>query len=466
MKYRDIVIFCGLMLLLALTGALSGCASTPEPQQTPLPTARLTPIPNDGGMLYANTKAADSLAGILAGRMEPAYGILSASLVSMDNLAEAPHFGRMLMQQISSRLSQHGFKMIEARLADAMIINKQGEFMLSREAGTRLAKEYNAYAVLVGLYSRVGNQLYISTRVLRLGDSAVLAAYEYSLPQYLVDQAGVPFSTATAPPAPGMTAAAPSLAPSSAQSAAVQGVAIRPSYTPSPAPKPVAPVAVPVTASAVPCPPEGVAGDDALWERYSKRGQAFAHCDQPAPKRQAATTPPQRRNTNASAKPRGATKPGAATAKPAPAKPAPAMEALFGKDPLCPPGCVPAPKVECPPGCVPAGTTAVSGATTSATPQTASTKESAPSLSAPVQPAPLAATPATAPAPIAAQEEPAQSAAAPATPSPAASQPASSTPSLTPPAQNGTAPAPVPAVGIPAPAASELGQFNQQQPGQ
>lgn len=483
MKCRDISIFCGLLLLLALTGAQAGCASKTQPQQTPLPTAKLTAMPNDGGMLSANTRAADQLASILAGRMETAYGILTTSLVNMDDLAEAPHFGRMLMQQISSRLSQHGFKMIEARLADTMIINKQGEFMLSREAGARLAKEYSAYAVLVGLYSRVGNHLYISTRVLRLGDSAVLAAYEYSLPESLITP-GTPIV------ASGVAALAAAPAP------VAPGVVITPSSLPAPAPKPVQPVVVPVQSAAMPVQPaavpvtgaasyanKGVDSEDALWQRYSKRGQAFEHCVEPAPAQQIVTPP--RRNAGITAKPgKAAVKPVAKPAAKPVAKPVAPMEDLLGKEPLCPPGCVPANSRNATaapdlgqktapvspsrdtayPVTPPPATIQGTPAPVVVTPQTATTTATRlePVNPAPASPAPTSQEPAS-PAPASPEPvspEPVSPAPAPLVDSASSAEP-SPADAPAPPAQDGSESVPAPAAGTPPPAASQLGRLGQ-----
>jgi hypothetical protein len=54
--------------------------------------------------------------------------------------------------------------------------------MLSRDMGSLLAAEYDAHAVLVGTYSRSGEKVFVSARILRLTDGALLAAYEYYLP--------------------------------------------------------------------------------------------------------------------------------------------------------------------------------------------------------------------------------------------------------------------------------------------
>ena len=171
-----------LLLLLSLT-ALSGCQSTPDQSNPPpLPQARVIDPPEGAAMLSANTYAGDAIANILLKRMSSGSSILAASMVNMDKLDQSSTFGRVAMQQVCSRVSQHGFRVIDVRLTEAMIINNNGEFMLSRDVCKILASQHDAYAVLVGVYTPSGNKMYVSVRALRLTDAAVLAAYEYYLP--------------------------------------------------------------------------------------------------------------------------------------------------------------------------------------------------------------------------------------------------------------------------------------------
>ena len=172
-----------LLLLFGLTGLL-GCQSAaagPE-DPPPLPQARVIDPPPGADLLSANTYAGDAIANILLKRMSSGSGILAASMVEMDKLDQSSTLGRVSMQQVGSRVAQHGFRVIDVHLTEAMIINKNGEFMLSRDVCKILADKHDAYAVLVGVYTPAGSKLYVSVRALRLADAAVIAAYEYYLP--------------------------------------------------------------------------------------------------------------------------------------------------------------------------------------------------------------------------------------------------------------------------------------------
>ena len=172
-----------ILLVVSFIALLAGCQPKANLENPPpLPQARVIDPPAGSDMLTANTYAGDAIANMLLKRMGGSSSILTTNLVSMDNLGRTSPFGRMAMQQIGSRVAQHGFRVIDVHLMEAMIINEKGEFMLSRDVCKILADKHNAYAVLVGVYTPTGSRLLVSVRALRLSDAAVIAAYEYHLP--------------------------------------------------------------------------------------------------------------------------------------------------------------------------------------------------------------------------------------------------------------------------------------------
>ena len=85
-----------------------------------------------------------------------------ASFVNVNNLEESSSFGRIIAEQITSRFTQLGHKVIELKLRQNSIFIKegQGEFILSRDVH-ELSKTYNASAVVVGTYADGGDRLYV-----------------------------------------------------------------------------------------------------------------------------------------------------------------------------------------------------------------------------------------------------------------------------------------------------------------
>lgn len=131
----------------------------------------------------SSTYAADALFTNLAWRLDRASLVLASSFVNLANLDETSGFGRLVSNQIGSRLAQYGFSIVETRLrTDLAMRQRQGEFLLTRDAAKAAARQFGATAALVGTYAPAGKRLHVSARIVRLEDSAVLAAYDYSLP--------------------------------------------------------------------------------------------------------------------------------------------------------------------------------------------------------------------------------------------------------------------------------------------
>lgn len=151
-------------------------------RQPAAPDAVLVNPPGGSELLDANTYAADALHAVMASRVGTSSPILVATLADVDNLERSTPFGRTTMQQVASRLGQHGYRVLDARLGRAMTFSPQGEFMLSRDATRLMQAEYDAQAALVGTYAVAGSTAYISLRVVRLDDAAIMAAYEYHVP--------------------------------------------------------------------------------------------------------------------------------------------------------------------------------------------------------------------------------------------------------------------------------------------
>lgn len=163
--------------VLADSGPVGAAARQPA-----VPDAVLVNPPEGSELLNANTYAADALHAVMASRVSTGSPILVATLADVDNLERSTPFGRVTMQQIASRLGQHGYRVLEVRMGRAMTFSPQGEFLLSRDATRLMQSEYDAQAALVGTYSLAGGTAYVSLRVVRLDDAAVMAAYEYHLP--------------------------------------------------------------------------------------------------------------------------------------------------------------------------------------------------------------------------------------------------------------------------------------------
>jgi len=108
--------------------------------------------------------------------------ILSASFVNIDNLEESCTLGRLISEQLSTRLAQYGYKLMEMKLRRESVFIKEGkgEFLLSREL-KNISAEHDAAAVLVGTYAVADSFVFISTRIVSTKDNTVITGCDYQL---------------------------------------------------------------------------------------------------------------------------------------------------------------------------------------------------------------------------------------------------------------------------------------------
>ena len=111
--------------------------------------------------------------------------ILVASFVNIDSLEESSIAGRLMAEQVASRLAQHGLRVIEIKLGQFSIFVKKekGEFLLSRDI-KEISATNKAVAVVVGTYGLTQNRVYVTARVIRAADGVILASSDVGMPIY------------------------------------------------------------------------------------------------------------------------------------------------------------------------------------------------------------------------------------------------------------------------------------------
>lgn len=109
--------------------------------------------------------------------------ILVTSFVNIDNVKQSSTFGRMIAEQIGSRIAQHGHKVIEMKMRTGSIFVQEqtGELLLSRRL-REISVQHDAYAVVVGTYGVSKETVYVTAKLVRAEDSVILSSYDYSLP--------------------------------------------------------------------------------------------------------------------------------------------------------------------------------------------------------------------------------------------------------------------------------------------
>ena len=108
--------------------------------------------------------------------------IITASFADINNLETSSAFGRMISECIASRLTKHGYHVIEMKLRKSVYVRqKQGEFLLSRKAA-EIADQHRAKIIVVGTYAAAKDIVYVSAKMVNPRDGVIRSSYEYKLP--------------------------------------------------------------------------------------------------------------------------------------------------------------------------------------------------------------------------------------------------------------------------------------------
>ncbi len=92
--------------------------------------------------------------------------IIVSTFVDQDRLYRTNSFGRYLAERLMDELNRRGFAVIETRAAGKLLVQPNiGEMALSRDAGEMMNK-YEADAIVLGTYKKLGNVLSVSTRMI------------------------------------------------------------------------------------------------------------------------------------------------------------------------------------------------------------------------------------------------------------------------------------------------------------
>jgi len=139
--------------------------------------------PKTPPLIPLSYKAGDHLHRQLSGSDVAGYPMLAASFVDATNVENANDLGRLLSEQVASRLSQLGYSVTEVQLRsdELRVLPQGGVLALSRDL-SQINTDVPAYSVLVGTYSIIERQIYVNARVLRTADGVALASSDFSLP--------------------------------------------------------------------------------------------------------------------------------------------------------------------------------------------------------------------------------------------------------------------------------------------
>lgn len=172
MKRDKLILF----FILILTTMLSsyGCSSS---------SSRQTPHIVKGNLVSMGYSVADRLISNSKQPINSEDSIVVATFVNINNLNESSTFGRIIAEQIASRLSQKGYKVKEVKFRQDTIFMQEGEgeFLLSRDLRA-ISEKHDASAVVVGTYGEVYKEMYVSARIINPSNSLLVSSCDFGLP--------------------------------------------------------------------------------------------------------------------------------------------------------------------------------------------------------------------------------------------------------------------------------------------
>ena len=126
-------------------------------------------------------QAADMLEYNITRDLSRTLPIMATSFVDVSDLDQTSVLGRQMGELMGSRLSQHGYNVVEMKLRqDSMRMARgSGEFALSRDMD-HLKDSWGAQAILTGTYHVQGDRAMVTTKLVKTTDNAVIASHDFS----------------------------------------------------------------------------------------------------------------------------------------------------------------------------------------------------------------------------------------------------------------------------------------------
>lgn len=121
--------------------------------------------------------------------MEPGNTIpvVIGTLSNINTMEKSHSFGRVVSEQISSRMTQRGHQVSELRLRNSVNIKQghgdiaeAGEFMLTRDIES-IRGEYKIGRVVTGTYGIAGKEVMVNLKMIDIASGKILGATDYAV---------------------------------------------------------------------------------------------------------------------------------------------------------------------------------------------------------------------------------------------------------------------------------------------
>ena len=114
------------------------------------------------------------------------YPVIVTTFVNLNNFKETSDLGRLLKENLVHELQVRGWKVIDINYMPKIKVNKNGEFVLTRNM-RKLAKKYKVSSILVGTYAIADNALIVNARVINAKNGIIISTGQFEIPLSFVE---------------------------------------------------------------------------------------------------------------------------------------------------------------------------------------------------------------------------------------------------------------------------------------
>jgi TolB-like protein len=133
-------------------------------------------------LIAVNYQAADQLVKNLGMPGQRYRSLLVTAFVNTDQPEQSPALGRVLGEQVASRLTQLGYTVVEElKTGDASYRKRPAEIDRPWSART-LGFQYGVQAVVAGTYAVAQDRVFINVRLIDAASGIPVSAYDYAVP--------------------------------------------------------------------------------------------------------------------------------------------------------------------------------------------------------------------------------------------------------------------------------------------
>jgi TolB-like protein len=167
-------------LVLALSALLvmTGCGVTEQTEPVPEPDMARPQVDIE----LASYGAVDHLVETARAPLSPDKPIIVTSMVDNGDLTRSSPLGRLIAEQMATRLASAGYTVREVRFGATLKVRPgTGELVLSRDLRD-ISRSVGAQAVIAGTYTPASSRVFVTTKMIHGISGDLLSAVDFELP--------------------------------------------------------------------------------------------------------------------------------------------------------------------------------------------------------------------------------------------------------------------------------------------